>query len=324
MRPPLSQQLNTLKPLATTTTAGVGPSRGSKSLLVKTLDNVERAGKDAHVSCSPAKRTDRPPTMEERRQLKPMTKVGVVSGLANDSLVLRHGHIRGAKVRLLQKVAEPRSDWPRRILSFVVAIVGLVITAPLMLVLAALIRITSPGPIFFTQTRVGLDRRRGERRKGQSPSECRRQSDVGGKPFKIYKFRTMQVQQVSEGSQLWASADDPRITSIGHTLRKFRLDEIPQLINVLKGEMNIVGPRPEQPQIFAELRTRINGYATRQRARPGITGWAQINQHYDQDLRDVRRKVTYDVEYVSRQSIVEDLKIMLHTLPVMLFKKGSR
>src|SRR5437660_8668811 len=106
-------------------------------------------------------------------------------------------------------------------------------------------------------------------------------------------------------------------------LRKYRLDELPQLWNVLRGDMNVVGPRPEQPKIFSDLRGKIDHYQHRQRVRPGITGWAQINLHYDSSLDDVRRKVSYDLEYIGRQSVLEDLRIMANTVPVMLFKKGA-
>ena len=118
-------------------------------------------------------------------------------------------------------------------------------------------------------------------------------------------------------------ADDHRVTQVGRVLRRFRLDELPQLINVLKGDMNIVGPRPEQPAIFVYLREQIEGYQRRQRVRPGITGWAQVNQGYDTSIDDVRRKVRYDLEYIRRQSPFEDLKIMAHTLPVMAFRQSG-
>jgi lipopolysaccharide/colanic/teichoic acid biosynthesis glycosyltransferase len=113
------------------------------------------------------------------------------------------------------------------------------------------------------------------------------------------------------------------VTAIGRVLRKYRLDELPQLWNVLRGDMNIVGPRPEQPSIFLNLRGVIDGYENRQRVRPGITGWAQVNHSYDQCLEDVRRKVSLDLEYIARQSFTEDLKIMALTVPVMVFRKGA-
>jgi lipopolysaccharide/colanic/teichoic acid biosynthesis glycosyltransferase len=122
---------------------------------------------------------------------------------------------------------------------------------------------------------------------------------------------------------VWATEGDPRVTPLGRFLRKCRIDELPQLINVIRGEMNIVGPRPERPSIFARLREDIAEYPLRQRAKPGITGWAQINQSYDSCIDDVRAKVRYDLEYLERQSLAEDLRIMVKTVPVMLFRKGG-
>jgi lipopolysaccharide/colanic/teichoic acid biosynthesis glycosyltransferase len=124
--------------------------------------------------------------------------------------------------------------------------------------------------------------------------------------------------------QVWACDDDPRITGIGRILRRYRLDELPQLINVIRGDMNIVGPRPEQPQIFSELREQVDQYPMRQRVLPGITGWAQVNQGYDETLEDVKTKVDLDLQYIERRSLGKDLMIMARTLPVMIFKRGSK
>jgi lipopolysaccharide/colanic/teichoic acid biosynthesis glycosyltransferase len=146
---------------------------------------------------------------------------------------------------------------------------------------------------------------------------------MGGRPFTIYKFRTMRVAKPGAESQVWASADDPRITKLGKFLRKMRLDELPQLYNVLKGDMNVVGPRPEQPEIFQTLRSEVPSYPVRQRVRPGITGQAQITLHYDTCVEDVRKKVQADLEYIERQSVLTDLRIMLMTVPVVVFRKGG-
>lgn len=203
----------------------------------------------------------------------------------------------------------------RRVLNVLVALAALVLVAPVMLVIAVLVKFSSPGPVLYRQPRVGIDRRSG------NGGNWRRRVDYGGKLFTIYKFRTMYVRPVTE--QVWALRDDPRITPLGRILRKYRLDELPQLINVLRGEMNVVGPRPEQPEIFMQLRDQIQRYPERQRVLPGITGWAQVNHHYDQDIDDVRRKLTFDLEYAARESAAEDLKIMLRTVPVMLFRSGG-
>lgn len=210
-----------------------------------------------------------------------------------------------------------RQEGARRILNVAVAAVGLLLAAPVMLVVAILIKLTSKGPVFYKQQRIGLDLR------AKAGGNFRRKQDLGGRPFTIYKFRTMRPTKPGEVNQVWATQSDPRITKVGAFLRKTRLDELPQLINVLRGEMNMVGPRPEQPKIFDELRNEVASYAVRQQVRPGITGLAQITLHYDTCIEDVRKKVAADLEYIERQSLLEDLRIMLMTAPAVLIKKGG-
>jgi len=205
----------------------------------------------------------------------------------------------------------------RRPLNVVVAAVGIVVTLPLMAAIALLVKITSPGPVLFVQARVGIDRRS----RGHENGNHRRSVNQGGKLFKIFKFRTMAAN--GNGAQVWATPDDPRVTRVGRVLRLFRLDELPQLVNVLLGDMNVVGPRPEQPGIFVRLRGQIGSYAERQRVLPGITGWAQVNNSYDRSLSDVERKVALDLEYIERQSVFEDIKILLRTFPVVVGKRGA-
>jgi len=207
----------------------------------------------------------------------------------------------------------------RRLLNFCVALVGIVLAAPIMLIVAIAVRLTSRGPVFYTQTRVGLD----QRRPGAGSENRRRSKDIGGKPFQIYKFRTMCVDAEAKTGAVWATPSDPRLTPIGGFLRQYRLDELPQLFNVLKGEMNIVGPRPERPQLFEGLKESVEHYQHRQRAKPGITGLAQVSQQYDTCLTDVQRKVQFDLEYLRRRSIAKDIKIMVKTVPVVLFRKGG-
>ena len=209
---------------------------------------------------------------------------------------------------------------PRRLLNLLVAIVLLVLTAPVWLLIGFLIKLTSRGPVLYHQTRVGLDLRRS----GIRPNDPRRRTDVGGRPFTIYKFRTMYKDAENGVGAVWASADDPRITPVGRVLRQYRLDELPQLINVLRGDMNLVGPRPERPSIVTELRKEIPHYQQRHRTLPGITGHAQVNLQYDASLDDVRKKVDHDLEYLKKASAWEDFKIMIKTIPVMLFRRGSR
>jgi lipopolysaccharide/colanic/teichoic acid biosynthesis glycosyltransferase len=209
----------------------------------------------------------------------------------------------------------------RRALNVAVAAVLVVVTLPLMVVIAILIKLTSSGPILYRQTRIGLDTRTpGSRslRNGRS-----RACDLGGQPFVIFKFRTMRVGAERGSGAVWAKQNDPRVIWIGGILRQARLDELPQLFNVLKGDMNVVGPRPERPSIFARLCDQVENYRFRQRVRPGITGLAQINQQYDRDLDDVRRKLDFDLQYIREQSAWNDLKIMLKTVPIVLFRKGG-
>ncbi|HET9635698.1 MAG TPA: sugar transferase [Gemmatimonadaceae bacterium] len=224
--------------------------------------------------------------------------------------------------RMAASGVEPRirRELLTRLMNIVIASFGLLVASPIMFIVAALVKLTSPGPILYSQPRVGLDRRRTTEQSGMYD---RRTRDLGGSPFMIYKFRTMRVNAETIHGAVWATKGDARVTTIGGVLRKLRLDELPQLFNVLIGDMNIVGPRPERPSIFSRLRDDIAEYQFRQRARPGITGWAQVNQSYDTSVDDVRRKVRYDLEYLQRQGIREDLRIMAMTVPVILFRKGG-
>jgi lipopolysaccharide/colanic/teichoic acid biosynthesis glycosyltransferase len=198
----------------------------------------------------------------------------------------------------------------------IIALLGLILLAPLLLLIAFLIRLSSNGPILYAQTRVGLDRRW----RAALALRERRFEDLGGQVFTIYKFRTMRVDAERHLGAVWAQQDDPRVTPLGRILRVLRLDEIPQLWNVVRGDMNIVGPRPERPSIVARLRENIPEYPLRHRVKPGITGLAQINQRYDSNIDDVRTKVLWDLRYMSEQSLLLDLKIMLRTVPSVLLK----
>jgi lipopolysaccharide/colanic/teichoic acid biosynthesis glycosyltransferase len=205
-----------------------------------------------------------------------------------------------------------------RILNIVIASVALVLCAPLLLVIAVLVRLSSQGPIIYKQTRVGIDRRL----PGTGGGDSRRKVDYGGRLFQIYKFRTMRSNPNSD-LQVWADPNDKRVTAVGRILRQYRLDELPQLVNVIKGDMNVVGPRPEQPKIFLSLQQQISGYKHRQRVLPGITGWAQINHHYDRSVEDVKRKVAFDLEYIEQQGPLHDLRILAKTIPVVLLRRGA-
>lgn len=206
----------------------------------------------------------------------------------------------------------------RRALNLTVAALGLIILAPVFLLIALAVKLSSQGPVRYVQTRIGIDRRR----RNSAPDTGTRRRDLGGAPFSMIKFRTMRVEE--DAQEQWATVGDVRVTSVGRVLRQFRLDELPQLLNVLRGEMSVVGPRPEQPLIFARLRDSIARYSGRQRVEPGITGWAQINLAYDRNEDDVRRKLHYDLEYIDRQCFTEDLRIMVRTVPVMLGRRGAQ
>jgi lipopolysaccharide/colanic/teichoic acid biosynthesis glycosyltransferase len=212
-----------------------------------------------------------------------------------------------------------RSETLSRAFNLAAGLLAVILLAPLLALIALAVKVTSPGPIFYSQVRVGVDRRY-----RQKSTYDRRGYDHGGKPFMMFKFRTMRVDAEADGRAVWAARGDPRVTLVGKILRLTRLDELPQLLNVIMGDMNIVGPRPERPTIFADLRRDIPQYPMRQRVKPGITGWAQINHAYDTCMDDVRRKVQFDLEYMKRQSLLHDLRIMTMTLPVMIFRKGSQ
>ena len=212
--------------------------------------------------------------------------------------------------------SRPRAQRLNRAVNIVIAVTALIVLAPLLLAIALLIKATSPGPVLYKQSRVGFDRRRHRVR----ALHDRRTWDVTGSVFTMYKFRSMVVDAEATSGEVWAVQNDPRVTPIGRVLRRFRLDELPQLINVIKGDMNIVGPRPERPTIIARLQVEIAEYPLRHLTRPGITGWAQINQCYDACTDDVRNKVRYDIDYLHRQCLAEDLRIMLRTAKTMFVR----
>ena len=252
-----------------------------------------------------------PPAPSQRPGRREETEIAIPSTVAADAVA-----------RSTPRAVEPRARSERidRALNVAIASVALVATAPALLLFAALVKLTSRGPIFYSQTRVGVDRRRSSDRR---VAYDRRTRDLGGRPFTIFKVRSMYTGAEKPNGAVWATKGDPRVTPVGRVLRKCRVDELPQLLNVIRGDMNIVGPRPERPSIFSRLCGDIEEYPLRQLAKPGITGWAQINHSYDMTIDDVRTKVRYDLEYLERQGVREDLKIMARTLPVMIFRKGG-
>lgn len=209
-----------------------------------------------------------------------------------------------------------RSEQLNRFVNAGLAGAALLLVSPIMVLIAIAIRLTSRGPIIYAQARVGLDRRW----RDTLALRDRRSEDLGGQVFTIFKFRTMRVDAEKFSGAVWAQENDPRVTRLGRFLRQFRLDELPQLWNIVRGDMNIVGPRPERPSIVARLREMIPEYRARHRVKPGLTGLAQINQHYDQNLDDVRGKIRWDLEYIRTQSLWLDIAIMLKTVPSVLLK----
>ena len=198
-----------------------------------------------------------------------------------------------------------RQNWLRTVMkrSFDIAasLALLVVTLPVMLLTALAILLTMGSPIFYRQVRVGQ----------------------GGRHFSIYKFRSMRNDAEANGA-VWARSNDDRITPVGHVIRKLRIDELPQIINVLKGEMSFVGPRPERPEFVADLEEQIPFYDARHSIKPGITGWAQVRYPYGASIRDAQEKLQYDLYYVKNHTLFLDLAIMMQTVEVVLWRKGSR
>ncbi len=199
-----------------------------------------------------------------------------------------------------------RQNWARNVvkrsLDLVASTMLLLVTFPLMLATALAIRLDSPGPVFYWQTRVGM----------------------GNRPFDVCKFRSMRQDAESNGVAQWATGNDDRVTRVGRFIRKFRIDELPQVINVFKGEMSFVGPRPERPVFVDQLSTQIPYFLARHSIRPGITGWAQVRYPYGASVHDAREKLQYDLYYLKNHTLFMDMVIIIETVGVVLFGRGAR
>lgn len=217
----------------------------------------------------------------------------------------------------------------KRTMDILGAAIGLVLTSPLWIILPILIKLDSSGPVFYSQVRVGIDRRKNQRRFCQktgvadSRERDRRRVDHKGSTFRVLKFRTMISDAEKSSGPVWASKNDPRVTRLGTLMRKTRMDEIPQFINVLIGQMSLVGPRPERPEFVADLTTKIENYDMRLQVKPGLTGLAQVSSGYDSSLSSVARKVKYDLDYIDTWSVWSDIKILLRTVIVVLTGRGA-
>lgn len=190
----------------------------------------------------------------------------------------------------------------KRLLDLVVSATLLIVMLPVMILTAVAIKLESPGPVFYRQERVGLN----------------------GRVFKLWKFRSMRTDAERDGVPRWAGACDDRVTRVGRFIRKVRIDELPQVINVLAGEMSFIGPRPERPFFVEQLREAIPHYDLRHRVRPGITGWAQVNYPYGASAEDAARKLSYDLYYLKKNDLLLDVAILVQTVRVILFAHGSR
>jgi exopolysaccharide biosynthesis polyprenyl glycosylphosphotransferase len=190
----------------------------------------------------------------------------------------------------------------QRVFNLIVATIGTVVASPLILLTALAVRLTSSGPVLYRQQRVGLD----------------------GHSFTVYKFRSMRANAEAATGAVWASRNDPRITPVGRIIRMIRFDELPQLFNVLRGEMSLVGPRPERPEFVKALSEQIPYYRQRHYVRHGIPGWAQINHKYGDTLEDTVTKLEYDLYYIKNMSISLDAYIVFHTLKTMLLSRGAQ
>jgi sugar transferase (PEP-CTERM system associated) len=213
-----------------------------------------------------------------------------IDSLKGSWLVYGHGFVQG-----------PLRTFVKRLFDIVSSAILLVLLAPVMLLAAIAICMDSAGPLIYRQSRVGL----------------------GGRTFQCMKFRSMRIDAENDGVARWAVKDDPRITRVGAFLRKTRIDELPQLVSVLRGEMSLVGPRPERPNFVSQLQEAIPFYDIRHTVKPGVTGWAQVRYHYGATMEDARRKHQFDLYYVKNNSIFLDVLVLIETVSVVLFREGQ-
>jgi len=206
-------------------------------------------------------------------------------------------------IPLIDIMPELMPEWEKklkRISDVIISLIILIITIPLNILVSIFIKLDSKGPVLFKQDRIGMN----------------------NKIFRIYKFRSMYLDAERHTGPVWSKKDDPRVTRVGRIMRQLRIDEIPQFFNVLKGEMSLVGPRPERPYFVDMLSQQLPYYRRRLKVRPGITGWAQVKHKYDESIEDVKIKLRYDLFYIENMSLRMDIKILARTILVVLFGKG--
>lgn len=242
--------------------------------------------------------------------------------------------IQSEETRKDVRQVSPNSRLAKRLLDISVAISLLILLSPVMILVAILVKLTSPGPAIFKQIRVGLNLRQPGKDRRETHSTLpvegdrrqigsdRRTEFAYGRHFTLYKFRTMRNDAEKDGAK-FAVKGDVRITSIGRFLRKTRLDELPQLINVIRGEMSLVGPRPERPEFMKELSGEIPYYLDRLGLKPGLTGVAQIINGYDNEIESFRRKAAFDLYYLQHCTAWNDFKILVRTVKVVLSGSGA-
>jgi len=229
----------------------------------------------------------------------------------------------------LSKILHVSKEIVKRFFDLIGSLIGLMLTSLLFIILPVLIKFDSKGNILYWQFRTGKNRRKLERRAISISVEVerrkmsRRKAERSGKPFKVYKFRSMTQNAEKKIGPVWATDNDPRITKLGKFLRPYHLDEIPQLINILKGDMSLVGPRPERPEFISQLKVAIPQYERRFDVKPGLTGQAQIHCGYDRSIEDVNEKLKYDLQYIESNGIKTDCKIIWDTVKKLFSKPDN-
>ncbi len=217
----------------------------------------------------------------------------------------------------------------KRVFDIVIASIALAILSPFLIMFALAIKLDSRGPIFFSQERIGLNRRRVERRSRRSlPTRNvrsgydRRRNINAGRPFNIFKFRTM-VRDAEKKGPVLACENDPRVTRLGRIMRNARIDEIPQFINVIKGDMSIIGPRPERSFFINQVRREMPEFTMRLMVKPGITGLAQVENGYTKTIDEMKGKLFYDLKYIADLSLMQEIRILFKTVYIVVTGKGA-